>query len=664
LISTQALRHSTRHLLLTLLFCCHQGWTAPEILSDEIVHDFGVLYFEDHPTYAHQFTIQNAGDEPLLIRELKTSCGCTRAEISSKEIPPGETATLEAELSFRHRRGKERIRITLLTNDPKNPAYEVGLAGYLIQHWEISPPSLEGLVIPSSATETRIVSVISNQLLDEAPWTILSATSDHPGVSVHFPGEAKTSEERGFRTTLHTCEIRIRTEDKPVRNVHAAVYLKTSDPVCPTLQTHLTWTVEDDLILRPRSLHLVLSRYHRDSGKPVPAGLRDHGSVTLESLSKTPFKILSASAPAPFLASCKEGIPSVSAEVIVSITGEAAGEHHGNLEIMTDRKGEERFEVQLDGDLQPQTPIYSSPSPFKHVGVLFQDEITEVTQSFTIQNLGRRDLVLVADKLEDATASLSKTILPPGEQAQLLAQWNLKGKAGSLNMPISLVSNDPAAPTPSFHLAGIILPHWRLEPGHLVFRSVSRGSEEKKTLKLIQHIRSWEKPAVLAPAQTPDGEIILEPGVTRTTFDANGVGTATTELTLRLVTAHPPGHWTGQITPGASQPNTAPPPSLSVEWQVLGDLRTRPTVLVLGAAGPGRTSSPAKLRILSKERKAFSIQAVEAPPGVELREMEKKPDEAAYEVTLTKPILGSARIIFLTDRPDEPKLEVEVLPQK
>ena len=41
------------------------------------------------------FTIQNIGDRPLIINDLKTSCGCTAAVISTKEVAAGQSARVK-----------------------------------------------------------------------------------------------------------------------------------------------------------------------------------------------------------------------------------------------------------------------------------------------------------------------------------------------------------------------------------------------------------------------------------------------------------------------------------------------------------------------------------------------------------------------------------------
>jgi uncharacterized cupredoxin-like copper-binding protein len=69
----------------------------------------------------HVFTFKNNGDSPLTIKEVKTSCGCTAALLSKKELAPGEEGELKVELNTANRSGKMSRNITIISNDIDEP---------------------------------------------------------------------------------------------------------------------------------------------------------------------------------------------------------------------------------------------------------------------------------------------------------------------------------------------------------------------------------------------------------------------------------------------------------------------------------------------------------------------------------------------------------------
>ena len=89
-------------------------------------YDFGTI--PPGPGNVSQlYYIQNTGTEPLEIRNVTTSCGCTRALLSSSVIPPGTRADLTAifDPDYHDTEGPVKRVIWLETNDPDQPVVEL-----------------------------------------------------------------------------------------------------------------------------------------------------------------------------------------------------------------------------------------------------------------------------------------------------------------------------------------------------------------------------------------------------------------------------------------------------------------------------------------------------------------------------------------------------------
>jgi uncharacterized cupredoxin-like copper-binding protein len=85
----------------------------------ESQHDFGVV--AEGKVFDHTFKFINAGKTTLEIKDVKTSCGCTAALLSSKKIEPGKEGTIRVELDTTNRLGRMSRNITVVTNDPEEP---------------------------------------------------------------------------------------------------------------------------------------------------------------------------------------------------------------------------------------------------------------------------------------------------------------------------------------------------------------------------------------------------------------------------------------------------------------------------------------------------------------------------------------------------------------
>ncbi len=92
---------------------------APVATYAETAFDFGDMVQGEKKE--HTFSLTNNGKTDLIIRNVRSSCGCTAVAPSKKVIAPGETAPIKVTFDSRGKRGRQSKSITVITNDPKNP---------------------------------------------------------------------------------------------------------------------------------------------------------------------------------------------------------------------------------------------------------------------------------------------------------------------------------------------------------------------------------------------------------------------------------------------------------------------------------------------------------------------------------------------------------------
>jgi hypothetical protein len=66
---------------------------APKIEFENQVHDFGTILQGGNGTY--EFVFINEGKEPLILNNVKSSCGCTKPEWSSEPVKHGDKAAVK-----------------------------------------------------------------------------------------------------------------------------------------------------------------------------------------------------------------------------------------------------------------------------------------------------------------------------------------------------------------------------------------------------------------------------------------------------------------------------------------------------------------------------------------------------------------------------------------
>ena len=89
------------------------------IFFPETQHDFGKVKEGDVVSY--DFTFSNKGKLPLLVKDIKTSCGCTAAVVSEKNLNPGQSGTIKVDLDTKNRQGRMSRTVTIVSNDMNEP---------------------------------------------------------------------------------------------------------------------------------------------------------------------------------------------------------------------------------------------------------------------------------------------------------------------------------------------------------------------------------------------------------------------------------------------------------------------------------------------------------------------------------------------------------------
>lgn len=106
-------------LLLTFFFALSLITNAQEkqakIVFDKEVHNFGKIE-ESGGTVTYKFEFTNAGGNPLIINDVRASCGCTTPEWTEKPVMPGKSGYVSATFNPSNRPGDFNKSIVVRTN--------------------------------------------------------------------------------------------------------------------------------------------------------------------------------------------------------------------------------------------------------------------------------------------------------------------------------------------------------------------------------------------------------------------------------------------------------------------------------------------------------------------------------------------------------------------
>src|SRR5437764_813619 len=88
----------------------------PTVVAIDPVYDFGAVY--NGAVVKHTFRLKNSGTAPLVIKGVRTSCGCTTAQPTKNHLLPADDSAIAVNFDTASDRGPATRTVTVMTNDP------------------------------------------------------------------------------------------------------------------------------------------------------------------------------------------------------------------------------------------------------------------------------------------------------------------------------------------------------------------------------------------------------------------------------------------------------------------------------------------------------------------------------------------------------------------
>jgi hypothetical protein len=104
---------------------------APVITFDNLVHDYGSIPKGGDGNCV--FTFKNTGNEPLVLSNVTTSCGCTIPSWNKEPILPGKTGVIKVNYTRTNTVGIISKQITV-TSNAKNGTIILSIKGTVVEN--------------------------------------------------------------------------------------------------------------------------------------------------------------------------------------------------------------------------------------------------------------------------------------------------------------------------------------------------------------------------------------------------------------------------------------------------------------------------------------------------------------------------------------------------
>ena len=136
---------------------------GPKISFTEMEHNYGTI--QKGGNGECEFVVKNEGNEPLILQNVKASCGCTTPSYTQKPVMPGQEGTIKVKYNTNNVGGFSKT-VTVTSNAVDNPRVVLRIKGNVKQD---AAPANQPAVENNKAKAPSIKSGINAQPLKVEP---------------------------------------------------------------------------------------------------------------------------------------------------------------------------------------------------------------------------------------------------------------------------------------------------------------------------------------------------------------------------------------------------------------------------------------------------------------------------------------------------------------
>ncbi|MBR1766150.1 MAG: DUF1573 domain-containing protein [Bacteroidales bacterium] len=123
-----------------------------KIVFTEMEHDYGTVQKGGNGDC--EFTFKNEGNEPLILSNVRASCGCTTPSYTQKPIMPGQTGTIKVHYNTNNVGGFSKT-VTVTSNAVDNPRVVLRIKGTVKQDAVSNDQRPKDVVDPKQADAVK-----------------------------------------------------------------------------------------------------------------------------------------------------------------------------------------------------------------------------------------------------------------------------------------------------------------------------------------------------------------------------------------------------------------------------------------------------------------------------------------------------------------------------
>jgi hypothetical protein len=239
-----------RHVSVALLLVLAWAGVAPaqewaRKLFTDTTHDFGTVAKGAKSQF--KFKFKNIYEEPLHVASVRSSCGCTSAEISKADLKTWETGDIVATFNTNSFLGYHSATITVTFDKPYFAEVQLQVHGNIRGDVTLTPGVVQlGTIDAGKAAEKKVTVTRTGR----SDWTITDIRSANTNYEVEVSDARRSSGSVSYDLT-----VRLKPT-APVGYVNDQLFLVTNDSETTQIPVDVEGNVVAEVTVSPASLSL------------------------------------------------------------------------------------------------------------------------------------------------------------------------------------------------------------------------------------------------------------------------------------------------------------------------------------------------------------------------------------------------------------------------
>jgi hypothetical protein len=232
---------------LAVLLLAPTAGGQPRLAVEQDVFDFGTV--ERGAPVDHTFRLPNRGTSDLRVDHVKSSCGCTVAVVSEREIPPGGEGRIAVTLDTGRLAGRTTKTVSVYTNDPDTPVVPLSLTGQVAADLVLTPSPLYLGHVRRGDAPPREVTIAPGR--PGATYTVERVEHTNPAIRARLERRPDAPGQR----LLVEVDPRM-----PLGRFNETLTLHTTSPREPVMKLSVLGSAEGDLVVLPPQVTFGVTR--------------------------------------------------------------------------------------------------------------------------------------------------------------------------------------------------------------------------------------------------------------------------------------------------------------------------------------------------------------------------------------------------------------------